>query len=255
MRLLLVSDLHYTLKQYDWVVGEAASFDVVVVAGDHLDISGMLPVQAQAVAIVKHLERLSQRTQTLVSSGNHDLTARDAAGEMAPVWISKVREAGIPVDGDYVEVVGYGFSICPWWEGPVSKQAIADQLARDAERVSRDRWVWVYHAPPTDSPTSFDGRRSWGDQELRAWIDQYHPAIVLCGHIHQSPFRKGGSWADRVDDTWVFNAGRQIGPVPTHIIVDTEAGRAEWYSLAGPEMVDLTNPAIERVALDLGAAQ
>ena len=39
MRCLLVSDLHYVLKQFDWVLGTAEQFDVVVVAGDHIDIS------------------------------------------------------------------------------------------------------------------------------------------------------------------------------------------------------------------------
>ena len=42
MKCLLVSDLHYSLKQFDWVTDVAPSFDVVVIAGDHLDISGFL---------------------------------------------------------------------------------------------------------------------------------------------------------------------------------------------------------------------
>ena len=33
MRILLVSDLHYTLKQFDWVGSVASEYDVVVVAG------------------------------------------------------------------------------------------------------------------------------------------------------------------------------------------------------------------------------
>ena len=32
MRLLLVSDLHYTLRQYDWVLSNADRFDLVVIA-------------------------------------------------------------------------------------------------------------------------------------------------------------------------------------------------------------------------------
>jgi len=39
MKCLLTSDLHYTLKQFDWVISVAQNFDVVVIAGDHLDIS------------------------------------------------------------------------------------------------------------------------------------------------------------------------------------------------------------------------
>ena len=39
MKCLLISDLHYTLKQFDWVSNVAKDYDVVVIAGDHLDIS------------------------------------------------------------------------------------------------------------------------------------------------------------------------------------------------------------------------
>ena len=34
MRLLLTSDLHYRLKQYDWLIRTAPEFDVVVVNDD-----------------------------------------------------------------------------------------------------------------------------------------------------------------------------------------------------------------------------
>jgi len=95
--------------------------------------------------------------------------------------------------------------------------------------------IWVYHAPPDASPTSWTGARHYGDESLVAWIAQYHPAIVMCGHVHQSPFASKGSWIDRIDGTIVFNAGRQIGPVPAHVEIDTDAQIARWSSLAGDE--------------------
>ncbi|MEZ5904061.1 MAG: hypothetical protein R3C69_02795 [Geminicoccaceae bacterium] len=65
------------------------------------------------------------------------------------------------------------------------------------------------------------------------------PDIVLCGHVHQSPFTKDGSRADRIGRTWVFNAGHQIGPLPSHIVVDLAKPGAYWTSLAGAELVPL----------------
>jgi hypothetical protein len=70
---------------------------------------------------------------------------------------------------------------------------------------------------------------------------------VLTGHIHQSPFRAGGCWVDRIGPAWVFNAGRQIGPRPTHVIVDTEAKTARWFSLAGNQILRLDEPAARPV--------
>ena len=42
-----------------------------------------------------------------------------------------------------------------------------------------------------------------------------------------------GSWIDRIDKTWVFNPGRQIGQRPTSIVFDLETMTAEWFSLEG----------------------
>ena len=59
------------------------------------------------------------------------------------------------------------------------------------------------------------------------------------GHIHEAPFKSGGSWVDRVGDTWLFNAGRQIGDVPATIEIDFDRRTARWASLAGIEDRDL----------------
>jgi predicted phosphodiesterase len=47
MRLLLVADLHYSLPQFDWVLDIASDFDVVVLAGDHLDLASLVDGRAQ----------------------------------------------------------------------------------------------------------------------------------------------------------------------------------------------------------------
>ncbi len=75
---------------------------------------------------------------------------------------------------------------------------------------------------------------------LAGWIERFSPDLVLTGHIHQSPFTADGGWADRIGDTWVFNPGRQIGPVPAHIVLDLGPSEApRWHSLEGPERVQL----------------
>jgi len=247
MRCLLVSDLHYTLKQLDWVDRVATEFDVVIMAGDHLDIASAVALEAQIVVMLKYLQRVGSHARVLVSSGNHDLNARGEHGEKIARWMMRARQLGVLVDGDAVEVDDTLFTVCPWWDGPETQKAVDAQLARDAERQKK-AWAWVYHAPPSDSPTSWNGTRHYGDDALVAWIARYHPAMVFAGHIHQSPFRQGGSWVDRVGDTWIFNPGRQIGPVPTHVIVDTDAARAMWFSLAGNEIVRLDVPLTRPIA-------
>ncbi len=190
MRWLLVSDLHYALKQFDWVLNEAKAFDVVVIAGDHLDISSTVEVRAQIAVTLTYLRRLQAKTRLIVCSGNHDLDARNAAGERFASWISKVRKFGVPTDEDCLVVNGTLFTICPWWDGPQTCAKVGAQLARDAEKP-KDRWIWVYHAPPDKSPTSWSGRKHFGDVHLAQWIEQYAPDIVLTGHIHRVAFPRG----------------------------------------------------------------
>lgn len=242
MKCLLVSDLHYTLKQLDWVQAAAERFDLVVVAGDHLDISSTVALEAQIVVILKYFQRAQSRAKLIVSSGNHDLNATNSAGEKYAAWMSRVRRLGVVTDGDAIEIADTVFSVCPWWDGPSTRAEVDAQLSRDSELRSRrgGKWIWIYHSPPDQSPTSWGGKQHYGDTDLVEWIGRYQPDIVMTGHIHQSPFREGGSWVDRIGATWVFNSGRQIGPIPCHIVIDAAEQNASWFSLAGNERVDLS---------------
>ncbi|MBM4200410.1 MAG: phosphohydrolase [Gammaproteobacteria bacterium] len=241
MRVLLVSDLHYTLKQFDWVLNAADHYDLVVIAGDHLDISSAVAIPAQTTVILTYLRRLRAKTGLIVCSGNHDLDARDDAGEKFTKWILQARRYGVPTDDESIVMHDTLFTICPWWDGPENCAKVGAQIERDS-RKAKNRWIWVYHAPPDGSPTSWVGQKHFGDTQLGEWIAHYAPDMVITGHIHQSPFRQGGSWVDQIGNTWIFNPGRQIGPCPTHIVIDTEASAALWFSLAGAEVLPLDRP-------------
>ena len=78
MRILLASDLHYALPQFDWLVEHSPSFDLVVLAGDHLNLASAVPLDAQSVVVLRYLDLLHSTATVAVSSGNHDLTGPDA---------------------------------------------------------------------------------------------------------------------------------------------------------------------------------
>ncbi len=241
MRLLLVADLHYALPQFDWVLDKAADFDVVVLAGDHLDVASIVDGRAQSVVVRKYFSRLRAKTRLLICSGNHDLDSKNDAGEKVARWLGVAQHEGVPSDGESFVLDETLFTICPWWDGPIVRDGIGAQLADAASRRTKC-WIWVHHAPPAQSPISWGGARYFGDVELRAWIDQYRPDIVLSGHVHQSPFIPDGSWVDRIGPTWVFNAGQQPGALPTHIVIDTDAGEAMWFSAVSHQFVRLDRP-------------
>ena len=143
-----------------------------------------------------------------------------------------------PTDGDSLRLDDTLVTICPWWDGPICRELVARQLITDATHRPA-RWVWVYHWPPIGSPTCWTGSRDDGDSDLVEWITEHQPDLVLCGHVHQSPFADKGSWVDRLGETWVFNAGNQRGPIPTRIEIDLTAGTPSRTSLMGKETVDL----------------
>ena len=241
MRLLAVADLHYSLPQFDWVLEVAPDFDVVVLAGDLLELASIVDRRAQAIVVRKYFDRLRAVTRLVICSGNHDLDSPQESGEKVAKWLAASPYDGIITDGESIQLDGILITVCPWWDGPITRAGIAVQLG-EAAKTERKLWIWIHHAPPDKSPTSWGGQRYFGDTELAQWIVEYKPDIVLSGHVHQSPFVKDGSWVDRIGNTWVFNAGQQFGAPPTHIIIDTEAGEALWFSSAGNQYIRFSEP-------------
>lgn len=244
MRLLLVSDFHYSLPLFDWLVEVAGDFDVVVMAGDHLDLASLVDGRAQSVVVRKYFQRLQEQTRLLICSGNHDLDSQNEAGEKVAKWLLGSRNKGVMSDGESLMIGDTLFTMCPWWDGPVAREAIGEQFAK-AAAMRKDRWFWIYHAPPADSPVAWAGQRYFGDNELRRWIENYQPDIVLSGHVHEAPYVKDGSWVDRIGDTWIFNTGHYAGAPPAHVVIDTDIGEALWFSAAGNQYVRL-DQALER---------
>jgi Icc-related predicted phosphoesterase len=241
MRCLVVADLHYSLPQFDWLVAAAPQFDLVVFAGDALDIGSIVDFRAQIVVVQKYLSMLAATTRVVVCSGNHDLDTRNAEGEKVPQWLEALRGHNIVCDGESFFHGDTLFTVCPWWDGPIVKQRIADQLEADAGRVARKR-IWIHHAPPANSPVSWGGKRFFGDPDLVTWIERYQPDLVISGHVHQSPFVRDGSWFDRLGKTWAFNVGHQFGRPPAHMVLDLASDEAFWISAAGAERLDLAAP-------------
>lgn len=252
MKLLVVADFHYALKQWDWLKQSAADFDLVVYAGDLLDIASIVDQEVQILVTLKYLRAIQPKLSLLVTSGNHDGDQRNEAGESVVTWLQEASEDGVVVDGRSYETPEgtAAFTLFPWWDGDTGRAEVEELLVQEAAKY-RERdipWIWIYHVPPQDSTVSWTGKVHFGDPYLGDWIREYQPDMVFCGHVHQAPFVRDGSWVDRIDDTWVFNMGKQIGPVPSQIIVDTEENTAEWYSLAGAERIHLDRE-LERIEL------
>jgi Icc-related predicted phosphoesterase len=239
VKLLLVSDLHYHLRQYDWLLHAAPRYDAVMIAGDLLDLGSLVEPDVQILVISRYLETLRAVTCTAVCSGNHDGDERIAAGGFSAAWLAELRGAGLHVDGDSFDLPGVRVSVCHWWEGTAERDALHEQLRIEHERLEKPLWVWLHHAPPKGSPVSWTGKADGGDPFLADMIDEFSPTLVLSGHIHYAPMVSGGSWHARHGQTTLFNAGSQIGPVPSSICIDLTSHTASYESYEESDEVRL----------------
>src|SRR3978361_2156627 len=104
IRCLVVADLHYSLPQFDWLLSAAPNFDLVIFAGDALDIASLVDFRAQIVVVRKYLELRPGVTRGILCSGNHDLDERSPEGEKISRWIGDARELGVSCDGDSLTI-------------------------------------------------------------------------------------------------------------------------------------------------------
>ncbi|MCC6486094.1 MAG: metallophosphoesterase family protein [Candidatus Hydrogenedentes bacterium] len=241
MKLLVVSDLHYALKQFDWLCARTSGHDLLVIAGDLLDLAGHADIDTQIIVVEKYLTRLAALAPVAVCSGNHDLDGENGAGERYAEWLRHVEIEGVSVDSQTLFHDSLTITICPWWDGENSRSQVQAHLERDAERRGSARWIWLYHAPPDGAKTSWNGKRFSGDAFLAEMIARLNPDIVLGGHIHNSPFSAAGSWYDRIENTWVFNPGREMSSTPTCMSIDFDTMQAVWESSSGRKQIRLAS--------------
>jgi hypothetical protein len=132
----------------------------------------------------------------------------------------------------------------------VTASTVADVLSPGVEKAGaciRKRIDSCEHRSlDLESPRAACGRSRllvWkkflGDPYLLEWINRFKPDLVLSGHVHNAPFYPEGSWIDRIGDTWVFNPGREPGPIPTHLNLDLDAMSAEWIAVEGESIRQL----------------
>lgn len=234
MKLLVVSDIHYSLKQYDWLVRNVGAFDLIVIAGDLLELASPVDLETQASVVTQYFRRIAARTPLVVCSGNHDLLA-DYEGHRSAEWLQEVAIPDVTVDHNSFANESLRILSLPWWETEKERARASEWLASRHEVEDPRPVFWVHHAPPKGAQVSWNGRRDHGDRTLREWIDRYQPAAVLCGHVHDAPYYSEGSWIDRIGQTVVLNAGKQTGEKPATIEIELCERRLTWCGMEGCE--------------------
>jgi uncharacterized protein len=148
----------------------SANADAVVAAGDFASIHrGLEPLIDMFVVIEK---------PTVLVPGNNE--TEEALREACRGWraATVLHGGGTEIDGVPFWGLGAGVPPTPWpWSFDLTEDEAAEKLAGCPEDA-----VLVVHSPPKGY---LDGDRHFGSETVLRTIEQKHPRVALCGHIHE----------------------------------------------------------------------
>jgi len=216
MRILHVADIHYRLDWFDWIGQQTGNYDVLVVAGDLLNMfpHESTPLHKQARVVVDWLRALDK--PAVVCTGNHDIwlteprISPDVFAEGG--WLRLCKRAGLVVDGQDANFYGERFAAVKWGEADWPDGAS----------------IVVCHAPPSETRVSINAEGvGWGDFEIAMRIHEKCPKYVLSGHVHDPM-----EWVTLEGASYCFNPGCDCAArEPNHIIIDTTKKIACCHSM------------------------
>jgi hypothetical protein len=193
MKLLGITDLHGDYPALDRILKDAGPVDVILLGGDITHFG----TPNAAESIVRYVQPSAR--QVLAVAGNCDSAAIDQ--RLAELGVSLFHR-GVVLDG----VGFYGVSAMPPWGGhmyELTEAEIAATLQAGREQLGEPlREVLLSHPPPhaTRLDRTYRGEHV-GSRAVRRFIEETHPALVLCGHIHEA---RG---VDTLGVTTVVNCG------------------------------------------------
>jgi len=220
MRIVCITDLHGDPKALDRILAHAGPTDVVLLGGDITNFG--TPNAAESL-----VRQAQQHCPTVLTvAGNCDSQAID----------ERLASLGVSLFGRGVmhqQVGFYGVSAVPPWTGTMyelSEDEIGRALWAGRQQLTQPRWeVVLSHPPPLD--TLLDRTRRGqhaGSRAVRQFVEQARPALLLCGHIHES------HGVDRLGATVLVNCGAAfagqyaVAELDSQVHVDLrEAGSAE----------------------------
>jgi Icc-related predicted phosphoesterase len=190
VRILAFSDLHRDLGQAAELVEMAAEADVVIGAGDFASIHEGLE---EAIGALAGIEK-----PTVLVPGNNETeeALRDAASGWSAATV--LHGGGTEIEGVEFFGLGAGVPVTPWdWSFDLDDEAAAEKLADCPQGA-----VLVLHSPPRGHCDTNGAGDHFGSEALLRTIEEKHPRLAVCGHIHES-------WGceSRIDGTAVRNLG------------------------------------------------
>lgn len=179
MRILVLSDLHGSLKHLKAIEAEAERADLILISGDITHFGG----RREAESVLNPLR--SYGTPLFLVPGNCDTrSAVDYFDDLEINLHGSVR------DFQGITLAGLGGAL----PGPLntpfvfSEEEYSELLSVITDGlVGKDIVLFLSHQPPHG--TALDkalGLRHVGCRTLRGWIEENRPFLCISGHIHEA---------------------------------------------------------------------
>lgn len=193
MKLLLFSDLHCDVRAARRLVelSAAADVDVVVGAGDFATVRRGLEKTLQV------LKAIDRPAVLVPGNGESDIELTAACQGWPQAHV--LHGSGTVIDGVRFWGLGGGVPVTPFgdWSFDFTEEQAEALLAGCPEGG-----VLVSHSPPKGAVDVSSNGDSLGSVAVRRAVQVKRPALVVCGHIHDS----AGKTA-KIGETVVVNAG------------------------------------------------
>ena len=191
MRLLLFSDLHCDVAAASRLVERSRDFDVLVGAGDFAIMRRGLE---RTIEVLRAIDK-----PVVVVPGNGESDVELAAACRGWPSAHVLHGSGVTIRGVRFHGLGGGVPVTPF--GDWSFDFTEDQAAAMLEGCPPGG-VLVSHSPPRGAVDVSAKGADLGSVAVRRAVEEKRPALVVCGHIHDS----AGQSAE-IGDTVVINAG------------------------------------------------
>lgn len=182
MRILVVADIHGKFKKLEKIIKNAGSdFDLIVCPGDFTDMFDVPEEFSQTdIANLVLQKLLSIGKPVLCVPGNHD-----------PYEIVNLfRDHKVNLHGSRRSFGKFNF--VGWGGAPTPFNTLFEPTEEETKEALKEfkgteNMILVVHNPPKD--TKLDAVKSGkhvGSQEIRKFIEQEKPKLVLSAHIHEA---------------------------------------------------------------------
>jgi hypothetical protein len=209
MRLLAITDLHGEAARLEAILAAAPPVDMILLGGDLTNFGS----PEEAARLVRRVQAAGSPVWAV--AGNCD--SSEIEHEFSVMGIS-LDGRGIVHDG--IGLCGLG-AMPPWQKHgnmyQLTEEALTERLEAGYAAIhSAARQVVLSHTPPHGLRDRTLLLHHAGSTALRRFVERRHPALVLCGHIHE---------ARGID---------HFGPT---VVVNAAPARAGFYALVeiGPD--------------------